>query len=494
MSETNSETLSCGEEDALKNLLISWGIEDKLDILIREHISIDILKILTEEHVKELTQNWRIGDKAQFIHHFTKWRHDINHPFWAECSSPLVFPKKADSCNSSDTEEVDNVNMLEILQSNKNGERVLQFYEKNKFLTDELRVFIINIAAQHFARKDAPMTLQASYKLETQILSLFPTEKLEFYRTERRGKIYVKSQNLKKQSKQIFMLENESPTASKKAKITFVPEENGEDLVQVLKYDKLSAEEFETKWISCANYRLNQVLNECSSLREILKKWPEYKSHYKLIDIDFSIMHKSHNKMLNWDQKILKLFNFLKKSKQLKCHGESKMLETLQDEDLENDRGTFAVKTLWILHYVLFPTGRQVRKTILGKKEISRYTIKDSQKTFLFLGKTLQELHDHIDFLLKMKEHIQPFILGIGSLDDIHEIFVYFDGDLIRFPNFLRSLDICFKMFHLFNLQYPTASETFWIFLENYFFEISSCSKKKSKVSILLDDLEKQSE
>lgn len=219
--------------------------------------------------------------------------------------------------------------------------------------------------------------------------------------------------------------------------------------------------------------------------------------------------------MLNWDQKILKLFNFLKKSKQLKCHGESKMLETLQDEDLENgkslqvklnksikpnltllfaDRGTFAVKTLWILHYVLFPTGRQVRKTILGKKEISRYTIKDSQKTFLFLGKTLQELHDHIDFLLKMKENIQPFILGIGSLDDIHEIFVYFDGDLIWFPNFLRSLDICFKMFHLFNLQYPTASETFWIFLENYFFEISSCSKKKSKVSILLDDLEKQSE
>lgn len=36
MSETNSETLSCGEEDALKNLLISWGIEDKLDILIRK--------------------------------------------------------------------------------------------------------------------------------------------------------------------------------------------------------------------------------------------------------------------------------------------------------------------------------------------------------------------------------------------------------------------------------------------------------------------------
>ncbi|XP_061395597.1 uncharacterized protein LOC133331211 [Musca vetustissima] len=118
-------------------------------------------------------------------------------------------------------------------------------------------------------------------------------------------------------------------------KFLTIPEENGEDLVQVLKYDKLSAEEFETKWISCANYRLNQVLNECSSLREILKKWPEYKSHYKLIDIDFSIMHKSHNKMLNWDQKILKLFNFLKKSKQLKCHGESKMLETLQDEDLE---------------------------------------------------------------------------------------------------------------------------------------------------------------
>lgn len=105
----------------------------------------------------------------------------------------------------------------------------------------------------------------------------------------------------------------------------------------------------------------------------------------------------------------------------------------------------------------------------------------------------MQQLETHIDFLIRKRENIQPFILGIGNLNAISQYFIYFDGMLIPFKSFLRSLDILFKIFHVFHLEYPKASENVWFFIEQYLFEINSSSKKHAKLSILLEDLKKQS-
>lgn len=153
----------------------------------------------------------------------------------------------------------------------------------------------------------------------------------------------------------------------------------------------------------------------------------------------------------------------------------------------------FILKVLWILHFHLYPTTRFFKKDVNGKKDVMRYTGKDSQISFIYIDKTLQALENHIDFLKKKKENIQPFILAIGdSIEEkINQFYVYFDDILMPFSSFIRSLDICFKTLHLFNLEYSQACQPFWNFIELYLFNINSGSKKNSKVIILVDDLKK---
>lgn len=158
---------------------------------------------------------------------------------------------------------------------------------------------------------------------------------------------------------------------------------------------------------------------------------------------------------------------------------------------LHTDPDVFSLKTLWCLHSYLHPTSRFVRRDANGNKNIQRFTVKDSQESFLYVDLTIQGLEKHIESLLKRGESIQPFILAVGDsmFSSIEQCFVYLDGNLIAFDNFLRALDICFKSFHLFNLQYPKASDPFWTFIEAYFYDIDTGSKKSYKINTLLQEL-----
>lgn len=156
------------------------------------------------------------------------------------------------------------------------------------------------------------------------------------------------------------------------------------------------------------------------------------------------------------------------------------------------DPDAFGLKVLWCMHHYLYPTARHMMKNEAGRKSLVRYTVQDSQNTFLYLGATMQALENHLDKFKSRKENIQPFILAIGDLQSkVDQFFVYVDNSFIECTNFFKSVDICFKVLHIFNLKYPKACEPFWTFIANYLFEIFADSKKHSKVSTLVDDLNK---
>lgn len=105
----------------------------------------------------------------------------------------------------------------------------------------------------------------------------------------------------------------------------------------------------------------------------------------------------------------------------------------------------------------------------------------------MFIGSSSQEVQDFIRTLAAKKLCVQPFILCVGNKDlkSFENFLVYLDGISFQFPTFLRAVDICFKCFHLFNLEYPPACIQFWQFIESYFYQIQSSSKISSKVYIM---------
>lgn len=145
---------------------------------------------------------------------------------------------------------------------------------------------------------------------------------------------------------------------------------------------------------------------------------------------------------------------------------------------------------MWALHGYFVPTNKIVKKDdTLGKKITTKFTIRDSQDSFLYVGKCVQELEGHLEFLKNQKQAIQPFILAVGEdVLSIKEIFVYFDGIRFTFPHFLRAVDICYKIFHVFNLDFPKKAQMFWSFIQTYFYK-SQAEKSFSKVHILTNFL-----
>lgn len=107
-----------------------------------------------------------------------------------------------------------NVTVSNILKQTKNGMRILQSYKKHDHFNEDQRNVLITVIASYYHSHEMHMSLQESHKLESQILELFPNEKLHSYRTDRRGKLYAKFNNLKRN--QAFQKENEDPNVEPK--------------------------------------------------------------------------------------------------------------------------------------------------------------------------------------------------------------------------------------------------------------------------------------
>lgn len=144
----------------------------------------------------------------------------------------------------------------------------------------------------------------------------------------------------------------------------------------------------------------------------------------------------------------------------------------------------------WSLHGYLTPHHRNIKKDENGKQNVSRYTIAESQESFIVFGKSWDELNDKLRGVSHKKN--QPLIMIIGEdMFCIKEVFISFEEVKISCKSLLRAVDICFKIFQLFNLEYPMASKTFWNFIQVFFYQIES-EKKYGKVVILIDEIKER--
>lgn len=149
---------------------------------------------------------------------------------------------------------------------------------------------------------------------------------------------------------------------------------------------------------------------------------------------------------------------------------------------------------LWALHGYLVPTSKIVKRDIAtGKKTTTKFTIKDSQESVLFLSSNLQEIEDRLNHLNKTNISIQPSIYCVGEdILLIEDIYLIFDNIRFKFTNVLKAFDICFKIIYLFDLEFPPESILFYSFIEMYFFKFKSMNTTNSKVHVLCEYLKNQ--
>lgn len=104
-------------------------------------------------------------------------------------------------------------NLRQILEETSGGQMIMSYYEKHKILREEHRTALINVIARYIDTAGYGLTLSESTQLEAQIVEMFPTEKAEFYRTNKRGRIYNKVANMKRVYKKFSMTPEETMQA-----------------------------------------------------------------------------------------------------------------------------------------------------------------------------------------------------------------------------------------------------------------------------------------
>jgi len=109
-----------------------------------------------------------------------------------------------------------------------------------------------------------------------------------------------------------------------------------------------------------------------------------------------------------------------------------------------------------------------------GKKNIIKYSIKDSQNSFITFHNTITASEAYINNLKDKHLPIQPFIVIIGVPLKPEQIYLFFDSIKYKFFCIVRAIDVCFKIIHLFNLQYPLQSSAVWMFIQKLFYNIST--------------------
>ncbi|KAI8036329.1 hypothetical protein M5D96_010922 [Drosophila gunungcola] len=110
-------------------------------------------------------------------------------------SSGGTSASKEDQSAGADQE----VSVMGILRaSGLRSQTLLERIGQDEPLDAVQRLLLIQLVCSYYEDNQLHLTLQRSHLLEQEILQLFPQEQLNYYRTERRGKIYVRFTNMKR--------------------------------------------------------------------------------------------------------------------------------------------------------------------------------------------------------------------------------------------------------------------------------------------------------
>ncbi|XP_023296265.2 uncharacterized protein LOC111679016 [Lucilia cuprina] len=389
-------------------------------------------------------------------------------------------------------------NLRTILEETSGGQMIMNYYEKHKILREEHRTALINVIARYIDANGGILSLAESNQLERQIVELFPTEKEEFYRTNRRGRIYNKVANMKRVYKKFSMAPEEIPRASiensstsayssASSPVEIIKEEDSDEYddytISEFRSSNHTPEEYNEFWKSTQKMRLKHI-EDIESLAQILEKWPEYKQHnaVEFINVDFKAKYPDATSFAEIFHENKSKLEKLLYSKVAVCSAGYKYLQQYQKCSYESQN----LIILWVMHQ-LFPPSQKVVVDEMGNKRKKRYSIQYSQNAFVCIRSSLDSLESALE--TQFSSATPPMILIVGELaGDIDQIFVYFEG--VRFPmdSVIAAAQLVCELFFLFDLDYPEEAVLYYYFVQTYFLNIEP-EIKNTKIYTVINEI-----
>ncbi|XP_037727820.1 uncharacterized protein LOC119558375 [Drosophila subpulchrella] len=379
-----------------------------------------------------------------------------------------------------------------ILSKSKKGKLILKHYNERKTLSSQVRRELSSVIVEYLLQKELKPRQNLLKEIANRITDIFDSETADTYFLKSKGKkpgglLYSHYYNIKAKYSTGKVPKPLNQNVSPNMLLSSQKTEVELDL-QWLKYNIEPLESVLRCWNSTFDWRSN-FLKSDANLLDVFEEFPILTQSFgfKLIENDFEALYPAsfNNFSQKWDEfksKIVPLLREKVKEQQGKI-----LLKSLESngEDIQTT-------LIWLaIHSVLVPTSRTKAD---GDSKTFKHTIADSRGRFLVWKATVGELQTHLKNLTENcysgKQKLQPFICSVGTSPFyLTEFSVYLSGVFYRMPNLLRSIEVCFKIFFVLNLEYPPECTLVWSLIQQHFYEIHLKSDKKSKaLSELLND------
>jgi len=140
------------------------------------------------------------------------------------------------------------------------------------------------------------------------------------------------------------------------------------------------------------------------------------------------------------------------------------------------------------------PTSNEVRDSFCLRLDVSFIFYLNAVKLiFIYLqedGEFTSKQAERRERLRRLQKSDQPYMVVIGTLSSIQNAYVCYDGEKIPVESLKHAVDICFKLFFVFDVQYPDESNHIWSFIQKRVYGINTKSDVYNRsVSSLLKRL-----
>ncbi|XP_063359972.1 uncharacterized protein LOC134655414 [Cydia amplana] len=130
-----------------------------------------------------------------------------------------------------------------------------------------------------------------------------------------------------------------------------------------------------------------------------------------------------------------------------------------------------------------------------GKKRFYKPSIVESQNSFILHVTNQSEIKNKLEQYQKMHlsrgTTFQPLVIAVGPTSkDLKDFYVAVESVLYKVDQLLKAVDVCFKVIHVTNVQYPLECLSVWSFIQKYFYNLHNKKDKKiSSVYCFISDL-----
>ena len=156
--------------------------------------------------------------QVNFEHELEEWRKTLIHSDQSTYNREEVNENCSAKGSSTSTQEK-RITLGEVLRETKKGRQLTQQYKDNGKFTEEQRKLLIKLIAYYYEEHESHMTITDSHLLEREILRTFPSEKIQFYRNSRRGRLYNKFINAKVSTKNVIPKKKDNKVVAAKVNI-----------------------------------------------------------------------------------------------------------------------------------------------------------------------------------------------------------------------------------------------------------------------------------